>query len=179
MINKELIKRLRKNFQSQKPKTVLDAIEELREHSDCTELINDLIELLHISKEEEIKESATAFLNDLKTQDTSSFIVEAIKNERYRNELPILVASCWQSGLDYSKHLELFIDLIIHEDYLLAIEAFSVVENSAYNTDAEVRKTLIDKLKTGITQVEKDKKLLITALINAINEMGYPEKEIS
>ena len=37
--------------------------------------------------------------------------------------------ACWQNGMDFSAYFEVFTDLVINEEWEIAFEAFTVIEN--------------------------------------------------
>jgi len=78
-----------------------------------------------------------------------------------------LVRACWESNLDYSPHLLLFARLFIAEDFLLALEAFSVIENTCL--ERPVSQTVLmevsDLIKNSVPdQPETRQKLTIELL---------------
>lgn len=144
--------------------TVLNAVSNLRKQGDSADL-NDIIELLHTSNNSEIKEAVSSFLCDLKEQNSVINIINAIKNIKYKNELEVLVSSCWQSGLDYSAYLAFFTDLVINEKYIVAVEAFTVIENMPSDFSEEEIENNISKIQTAIHLKEKEKSYLFAELI--------------
>ena len=61
----------------------------------------------------------------------------------------MIVSSCWQSGLDYSEHATVFASLFAKGSYQLALECFTVLEESMNNLDRDVRDEIIKILRKG------------------------------
>jgi hypothetical protein len=79
-----------------------------------------------------------------------------------------ILSAVWQSGMDYSKYMDLFIQLFLQGDYLVALESFTVIEQSIEHlSDRELdeeRKNLLD----GLDGVSEDKKPLARELVNLL-----------
>lgn len=87
--------------------------------------LENLVELL-TSEEREKKEAA---LQLLKTEKAKNYLLEAIDDCDNDEELAVLVAACWECGLDFSEQLTTFVQLVAEGDYFTAIEAATVIEN--------------------------------------------------
>ncbi len=146
---------------------ILDTIEEIR-NTGKTTILPEIFELLLDTEDDEVMEACTGLLNDLKSAEGSSHVISALKNSRYRPVRQILASSCWQSGLDYSAHYQLFARIVIKDDYAAAIEAFTVIENSLGDLDDDEIVQLSSLLNEGLSQVSDNKKKLIRELIGVI-----------
>ena len=116
------------NLKSTDPEILLETITKIRD-SGNSYILAELIDLLHNTELPEIKRSILNLLSELKNKESVPAFIEAIKNEKYINEHKELIACCWQNGLSYNKYLPVFIDLVINEEFLIAFEAFTVIEN--------------------------------------------------
>ena len=146
MENNILYKEALKKLESKDDFTVLDGLKILRNEGTINSVEN-IIRLLSKTKNDLVKNEILNFLRDIKTQEAASIIVTAIKNPEYDNILDTLVSSCWQSRLEFSDYLEDFIDVVIHKEYIVAYEAFTVVEYNISNVTKEKIESLILKLK--------------------------------
>lgn len=146
---------------------ILDTIDEIRSTGKTT-ILPEIFELLLDTEDDEVMEACTGLLNDLKTEEGASYVVAALKNPRYRPVRQILVSSCWQSGLDYHDHAQLFAKIVLKDDYATAIEAFTVIENSLGDLDDDEIVKLTSVLKEGVTTVSDNKKGLIRELLSVI-----------
>ena len=78
------------------------------------------------------------------------------------------MAACWQNGLSYGKHINIFVDVVVSGDYSAAIEAFTVLEEAAGELEQEERQALVRSLKTKLKQVDEQKKALFVELVKVI-----------
>jgi hypothetical protein len=86
----------------------------------------DLIEGL-LEKEITRQESEEIFLK-LKENNSVELMVDAIKKAQRTEEKTILTAACWETGLDFTNHFLFFVELACYDNFLLAMEALTVVE---------------------------------------------------
>ena len=40
-----------------------------------------------------------------------------------------LLRICWESAIDFSEYLDVFVDMLLNEDFITALEASTVIEN--------------------------------------------------
>jgi hypothetical protein len=88
-----------------------------------------LFELLRLQPEAEIQKEILQLLGSIKDKETIPVFIEAIEDEKFSSIKKTLLNSCWQSGLDFSKYLNTFVDVVINEEWEVAFEAFTVIEN--------------------------------------------------
>lgn len=160
-----------KELQSTNHHKVIVAIEELRVSGKVTD-IPVLAELLHLSQNQEIKSKITDLFASLKESEAVPLIVEAIKNRKYAPELKELVACCWGNGLNYSKYLSLFVELLIENDFLVAFEAYTVIVNMTALIDQAKIDLEIDRLEQAIHAATDEKKELLREVIDFLPSLG-------
>lgn len=171
MTDDKIIKMTAKKLQSSKTDEVLFTIKQLRNTGD-PKILPYLFELLAKSKSEQIKSSIIGLLNDLKNVNCRSEVVKALKNDDYNAIHKEILTSCWQSGLDYSSDIELFIKLFIKRDFGVAFEAFTIIDNFEEGIDATVLEPLILELKSNISIFKgSDKEGLFVELIHVLEEL--------
>ena len=98
-INNEIISKLKSN----NSELVTEALHQLEETGNSA-YIPTLIELLHDTDRQEIKQRISRLLAELKHSDAIPFLLDAIRNKQYANELHLLVSACWENGMDYSNY---------------------------------------------------------------------------
>lgn len=140
---------------------IIKTISKLR-NTGTPDIISHVLQLLLLQKSEEVKLSVIQFLNDIKDKNCITSLVDIILDKKYKNHLDKIVSSCWQSGLDYSKFLSVFTDLIINESYAVAIESFTVIENMEGPFTKKELGSNIKKIKSALS--ENDKKYLLIEL---------------
>lgn len=158
-------------LQSADPLQVIDALEELRISGKSSDL-PVLIEFLHLTTNPEIKAKITSLLGNLKESDAIPFLISAIENPKYAPELQKLVSSCWESGLDYSNYLALFVDLLIQNDFQVAFEAYTVIMNSENRIDQPIIDLQIDRLEKSLLSIDEQKRQLILDVIDFLPSIG-------
>jgi hypothetical protein len=140
-----------------------------------------VLDLLTTSKSEIIISEVITMMGQLKDPKCTPVIVEYIQGKKVGEYLSDLIASCWQSGLDFSQYLAAFAECFITGNYQVALESFTVIEEMLINSD----KKLIEDCRTYLLDQEKnidpEKKLLFKELIKVIengtsqNVEDYPE----
>jgi hypothetical protein len=87
----------------------------------------DLIETL-LAKDTQRKEIEDIFLQ-LKTLKANKLLVDTIAAAETTRDKAKLCAACWESGLDFTENFLFFTELACNNDFALAMEALTVVEN--------------------------------------------------
>lgn len=152
---------------------VLETIGKVRV-SGSSLLLGEIIELFHNTEHPEIKKSLLNLMSELKDKESVNVLIAAIKNEKYSKDRAALVACCWQNGLIYNEHLAYFIDLVIHEEFLIAFEAFTVIENMYGRIGEEVIDHEVLKVNKALKSADEQKAYLLNGLLTIIQDI--PEK---
>ena len=158
--NQEIIRKLRSGRQD----VIIDTVKELR-HIGNREVLPEVINLISARESDEVTDVCVSLLNDLKDEPSAGIISEAIRQNRMRNNLHRIVAACWQNGLDYSADIDLFIDLVIEEDYFTAIEAFTVVEQNIHALTMVEREKRAALIESHMKKVSNEKDGLVRELL--------------
>ena len=154
-----------KKLWSDDSQQALSALRELRNVGHCNYL-PELLKLLNETDAEEIRKELALFLSDIKDKECITYIVDSLNDEQFKPVKNIIVSSCWQSRLNYSDHIDTFISIFIKEDYLTALEAFTVIEESLLHISEEKAKEYRDRLISSIEDIDDEKKPLLRELIN-------------
>ena len=90
-------------------------------------LISTLITQLTDQNARELKDEV---LHTLKTGEAQKLLVEVIAMKEYVKHRQVLLAACWESGLDFSNHLDFFIALLSDKDTndLCFVEIATIIE---------------------------------------------------
>lgn len=134
--------------------------------------LEDLIELL-TAEEREKKEVALKMLKEEKAQ---QFLLDAIHNADNEEHLSVLVAACWESGLDFTPYFSEFISLIVECNYMTAIEAFTVIENIEGKLDERSLGDAINLLQEEIEKRNEKFILLSDLKINLMDRKAQLSK---
>jgi hypothetical protein len=146
---------------------VLKTLRKLRTAGNST-YIPDLLSLLSRTRNEVIEKELIRFLADVKEQGVVPLVVEGLKKPALKAARAGILSAIWQSGLDYSSYMHFFIQLFLEGDYPVALESFTIIEQSIEHlSDQEIdkgRKNLLDSLD----RVSEDKKPLARELVNLL-----------
>ena len=173
MVNDPISQEILNNLKSTDTDFVLETIEKIRESGNRL-IMEGIVDLLHNTQIPEIKKSILNLLSELKNKESIPLLLEAIKNEKYLAERKELVACCWQNGLNYNEYLPVFIDLVINHSFLIAFEAFTVIENMYGVISDEVIDQEIVKINNALQQADEEKAYLLRGLVTIIRDI--PEK---
>jgi len=152
------------NLQSSNADVVNETIEQLSESGNSAYL-PFLFELLHSTNNDEIKRRIARLLAEIKHSDAIPLIIEAIQNKTYDQELQYLVSACWENGMDYIDHLPLFVDLMIEHDFMVALEAHTVITNMTGKIAMVTCEQEIQKIETALPSVSEDKREMLLEVI--------------
>lgn len=168
MDNKEIIKKLR----SENSSIIIDTLKYIIKEGN-KDILNEVIDLLNKTDETVVRDETINIIENLKDQDSVPIIIDAIENSDYKDILTILVSSCWKNGLNFSQYITSFIEIFIQSEFLLAFEAFTVIDNFDY-IDPQLASTCILRLESCIEDITEDKKALYYELIDI---MSNPKKD--
>lgn len=156
-----------KLLQSADDKLVLKTLHKLRSVGNLT-YVPELLKLLSQCKNELIEKELIRFLADIKEAGVIPLLVEGLKKPGLKKARAGMLSAIWQSGLDYSMYMDLFIQLFIEGDYLVALESFTVIEQSIeFLSEEEIKKDR-NYLLDGLHNVSEDKKPLARELVNLL-----------
>jgi len=161
------LSRLKSAIKTGNPELIDHALEEIKNRGDDT-YIAPLIEFLHTPASKEAKALVYQLFIDLKHENSVDQLIHELKNEQDPVILEHLVAACWQNGLNYSKHLPFFVRLIIDQEFQIAFEAFTVIENMFGKIDGDLERKLIEEIEKCIPTSEDRKQYLLKGLLEII-----------
>ena len=85
-----------------------------------------------------------------------------------------LLRICWESAIDFSEYLDVFVDMLLHEDFITALESSTVIENLHGNIPEEKIHIAIQRLKS---ESNEDNAFLLEGTIPHLEEMLLKEEE--
>ena len=160
-------KEIKKKFETKDTKEILNTLKEIRVSGQAN-IIPLLFEILESSKEKSISEEIVSILSQLKDKTCVPYVVKALKENEIKNFKKEIITSCWQSGLDYSEHITLFAKEFIRNDYVTAIEAFTVIEEWIFESGPEKVTECKNYLINAVSDVSADKKPLYVELVKLV-----------
>lgn len=161
------LNRLKTAIRSGNPELVDHALDEIKNKGDET-FISPLVELIHQHQSDLVKEKIYQLFIDLKHDNSVDPLVNELKNEDDPYILERMVATCWQNGLNYSKHLPFFVQLVIDQEFQIAFEAFTVIENMYGKIDSDVESMLLAKIEKSIQNGDDKKQYLLKGMLDII-----------
>ncbi len=160
---------LSKSLKSNDINEVLFALNQIRVSGD-PKIIFNMLDLFISNPPIEISKAIIDLLNEIKNQSVTDIIVKALDEERFIPIRKELIASCWSSGLDYSLHLNFFVDIFISSDFIIAFEAFTLIETFDNQYTKEFINPIRDKLKRNMANMQDPKKSLMIELVHLLEE---------
>jgi HEAT repeat protein len=157
-------------LESLDPDQAIPAIYEIR-NSGSIKMLPVLFQMIKKDTPLIIRSEILNLLGEIKSQDAVPFIASSLENMDFGEQLPGLVAACWQSGLDFSKYLLVFAKLFVNSDYLTSLEAFTVLEESFPNATDQDRTECIRYLRQSENLVIDDKLPLFRELRKVIESI--------
>lgn len=114
------------------------------------------------------REEKDEALVKLKTNKANNLLLSAISKTKNLNQKALIIAACWETGLDFSKDYLTFVELIGSEDFTVSFEAFTVITEM----DAEIDKeTLLkaQKILSSYSDKNNNAKTALEMIINKLN----------
>lgn len=134
--NKKLVALL-KDFESGKIEKQLEAIKALKIHGNQT-IIEPIVNELCQSKSDELKAEIVDVLNNAKSTKVPEQLIYCLQQEKYKSVQQILLASIWNSNLDYKNYLPQIVQVTLNGEFLDALECLTIVENFEEMPNEEV-----------------------------------------
>jgi hypothetical protein len=157
-----------KSIDSSSDEAIIGLLAELRESGEDY-MLPTIINLLFSSRSENLKNEVVNFLVDLKNKSSIVTIIETIKQNKRSKDIHRLVSVCWQSRLDFTPHIDIFIDIMEHGNYQACLEAFTVLENMVENLNSDELSDLKKKIKSAKSE-NPETQPLIAELEKVLNE---------
>jgi hypothetical protein len=111
------------------PAIVLKALHKLEKVANIKDL-PEIIRVMAKLTDSKLIHEFEVFLSNIRSKEAPAILAQFLADPICVNIRIELTRSCWESQLDYSPHLLLFGHLFIAGDFNLALEAFSVIENT-------------------------------------------------
>jgi hypothetical protein len=158
-----------KALNSDNPLILKDTLVSIREKGH-SKYIPVLVDLLLKNKDGEKLDLIRSFIADIKDSFIKTSIIDALKDEKYKTVRKELISICWESAVDFSEHMSLFIDIIIEENFNSSFEALTVIENLETSIESNIIKKEIDKLKSAANTTDEARRYLIHETVNLLEE---------
>lgn len=124
-------------------------------------LISNFIALLIDPAHRELKSDVLSILRNSKAD---KFLVDLIGMKEYAKNRKELVMACWESGIDFTLHLDFFVEIALNSDYPIVLEAFTVIDEMRGTFDELQKNSALSKLEIPSEDTDKQ------ALLNLIRD---------
>lgn len=126
------------------------------------EKISAIVSLLTDPENKELKEET---LLTLKKENAGDLLITAIFNSKMKQKKHILVAACWESEINFSSQVPFFVNLALDTDYLVSLEAITVIENMEGPFNVTHVNEGIIKVKEYQKSITSEKAVLLNDLV--------------
>lgn len=176
-MNSKAEKEIHESLNSCNDTKITDAIQKIIK-KDFFVFIPKLATLYVTTQNEDIKRIIADSFYCLKKPDSILHIISVISDKSLVKDNKMLIASCWNTGLDYAPHLEFFTNLVASTEYETAIEAFTVIEEAMHYDNIEETCALncIAGLKSKIEMNNREKSYLYVELIKVLEKKLQQKK---
>lgn len=169
---KKAEKELMDSLRSSEPEIVLEALQKVRKSGNCR-ILPSILQLLHDTDESNVEAKIIELLFDLKEQSCAPILIEAIKNEKLEYYHNFFIAAFWQSSLDGAEFLSEFVKAAVKGDYMVALEALTVIENlDSSFSEEEIIDCDLELAEAIEEESNTDKRILLEQLKDLVN--GLP-----
>lgn len=158
---------IKKKFDSGDEKVIVETIKDIK-HTGNSSITPLILDLLRTSKEDSVIQETITIISQFKDPGTAAYVAVEIEKGGFGKQLAPLLTSCWQSGIDFSKHLEVFAKCFVKANFQEAFEAFTVIEEAVPDTDTEKCQECIHLLKENVSDIKEDIKPLYVELIKLL-----------
>lgn len=132
--------------------------------------VSNILNILRENHDGPISKAVIILLSDIKDDKIISLLLDALRHPDNAIIRQHLIQVCWESGLNYTNHLTYFIDLFPVLDYMGALEAFTLIENTILDHDVSENKKmdLVTKIRAVILDLPEHNKNLGLELIHLL-----------
>ncbi len=167
MNTEKIDQKIRENLFSNKTEVVVSAINSIEEKGNKF-YIPLLFDLLNSDPKKEIADKISKLLETVKDKETTVSFIDAITDEKYKSIRKLILTTCWQNGLDFSKYLPLFIDIIINDDWENAFEAFTIIDNLESLPEQNIVEQSINKIEAAMESATEQKAYFLNEILTKL-----------
>lgn len=155
---------LKKQLFSADTDKVLAAINILKDQGN-KEYLPILFELMLAGNEAVIEKEIQKLLGTIKDKETIPVFIATLQDEKFKAIRKKVLVVCWQNGLDYSDNIDVFVNLVITEEWETAFEAFTVIENMEHFPSPEVMHPIKLKIAGALKVADEQRAYLLEELL--------------
>ena len=166
-----VINQLKEDLSSSNDSVITKALTKTRAKGN-EQLIDPLIELYTKTENQKIKEEIKSIFSELKNKDILDFLLPQL-SEGSNEVKELILFSIWSSGIDMTDHIPELIEASCSGDYMVILEALTVLENleGPFNEDDLFQANTL--LQQYLYELEDSKeKELIKSMYDIVLEFG-------
>ena len=166
-----VINQLKEDLSSSNDSVITKALTKTRAKGN-EQLIDPLIELYTKTENQKIKEEIKSIFSELKNKDILDFLLPQL-SEGINEVKELILFSIWSSGIDMTDHIPELIEASCSGDYMVILEALTVLENleGPFNEDDLFQANTL--LQQYLYESEDSKgKELIKSMYDIVLEFG-------
>lgn len=129
-----------------------------------------LFDLLNTQPEKAIEQEILDILATVKDKETVNAFMRALENDKYKPIRKTILSACWQNGLDFSTFMPVFIDMIITEDWEVAFEAFTIVDNLEMMPTPAIVDASVSKINKAMEDADEQKRYFLNEILSKITQ---------
>jgi len=76
-----------------------------------------------------VKSEIEGLMNTLKAENVQETVIDCLVDPNFETAQQMILASIWNSNLDYSEYLKEIVDTAVNGDFMLAMECLTIFEN--------------------------------------------------
>lgn len=133
-----------------------EAVKEFKGNGDL-KVAQTLLEGMESTKDARILTRIANLLADIKDNAFKEVLVRQFQNATQPEAKAGLLRIIWESSLDYSAYLDLFLKILRQDDFVVALEASTVIENMVHHLTPEQHQ----QLHRAIDTFPEDKQFLV------------------
>lgn len=157
--NNEILSKIK----SGNPELVAEAIKEFQENGDLN-IATTILQNLELIQEPHIVTIVVNLLADIKENNFREVLMQKLQDTTSPQIMNNLLRIVWESSLDYSIYLEFFLNLLQNDDFSVAFEASTIIENMVHNLTQEQ----FHQLHEIIESFPQDKQYLVENIHEAM-----------
>lgn len=147
-----------------------EAIKKLRNEEPFEGAVALLVSLFDRTDNRMIHRAIEEFFNDIKDKSVRPEIITEIRKPWKANTISMLVASCWQSGLDYSEYLIDIASIFLSGDYPTSIECMTVIGEAVDHCSKSTRDEVIRMIEESPLSGTNEKHALTLEVVSILKK---------
>ncbi len=143
---------------------IAEAVQAIQENGDMN-IAEALLNQLESIEDTHLVTVISNLLADIKETKFRELLIQKLQDATDTNTQSSLLRIIWESSLNYAPYLETFLQLLQEEDFAVAFEASTVIENMVHNLQPEQ----MEQLHEALHNIPEEKAYLIENIHEEIN----------